>query len=251
MKKILFLLMLASPTYAGTGTFTFGSGGGTITISSGPASTTDIITFDAATSSGAYTDVATPLTWSHTIGSGADRFIAVGCGTSANDQISGITIAGSALTLSTSVVNGTNGRNYIWTYIAPPSGAQTISVSDTASHANRLNCGAVSFAGVSQSSPVDASTVTVNYPGAGTITATWNTVTANDALFDVVNDYNNGTLVPGSGQAQTSQRGNSAQFYTVATSTKQATTAGSYTMTWTGAGGSVVTSAAIAIKPGP
>ena len=254
MKKLLItagLFFLPWVAHAGTITTSF-SPLGTITISSGTASTTDTIAFDAVSSSGAFTDQATPLTWTHTVGVGTDRVIVVGCGTGSGDNVTGITVGGAGMTLSTSSILNSLVRTFIYTLANPSSGAQTISVSDVASHTSRLSCAAVSFSGAKQTSPVDSSTSTVSYPGGGTITSTWNTTIANDVLIDVVADGGEtGTLVAGSLQAQKYQKGEPNNYYVVGVSTKAATTAGSYTMTWTGASGANVCSSAVAIQPGP
>lgn len=252
MKKILFLFLIV-PGIASAGTITTAFNPlGTITFSS--ASITSIpITIDSQTFSPSFTGGSSPLTWNMTIGSGSNRFVAIGC-QNAFSTISGITLNGSALTLQHTQTSpsGDPETTTMWSMVAPPSGSQSIVVSFSGSSNNGCSCSATSFTGVNQSAPVDISSGAYNTPGSGTNTVTFTTTVKNDMLMDSIVDRQGSTNdIPGSGQTGFNLF-SGLGVMSGGISTKSATTAGSYSMTWTGTnsgGGNQVCQSAIAIVP--
>lgn len=248
MKKIIALLFLASVSHAGTITTAF-SPLGTITFSSGTNSSIPIA-IDSQTVSPSGTGGSSPMTWSMTIGSGSNRFLALGCST-AFGVISGITINGTPLVLSTqAVINLDPNAASIWTLVAPPSGSQSIVVTWAGSSNHGVYCAATSFTGVNQSSPIDVSTASFNSPGTGTQTATLTTITKNDMLFDAIEDRQGTGDTVGGGQTAFGAFVDGVQ--SGGTSTKTSTNAGAYSMSWTtvnGGAGGAVANVIIAIAP--
>ena len=101
------------------------------------------VAFDAATDGGEV--LGTSLTFAHTC-TGADRALVVGIFVnSTTDHITGVTYAGSAMTRQSTVSTGNVGRIYIYTLLAPASGANNVVVS---SASTTFSAGAVSFTGV-------------------------------------------------------------------------------------------------------
>lgn len=251
MKKLLLMLFIPGISFAGTITTSFSApGAGTIIFSSGAVSggSAQTIAFDTISASG-FVSGSSPLTWNHTIGSGSNRFLAVGCGTYVADTVTGITVGGNAMTLQHITGMAGQVQAAIYTYINPPSGVQAIAVSASSGISNRVKCGAISWTGVNQSVGVDISTGQINTVGAGVQASTITTTVANDILFDFVSDDNTGeTISPSAGQAQ--QFHDDGSGPTVFGSTMTATTAGNYRMGW-----SVVNTnsaqSVIAVKPGP
>lgn len=103
------------------------------------------IAFDAVTNGGISNPV-TSKTWSHTC-SGSDRFLIVG--TQAGASITGVTYNGVAMTLI-----DTQGLTKMWYLIAPATGSNSIVA--TAASSTYIMTGSVSYTGVNQSSPIDA-----------------------------------------------------------------------------------------------
>lgn len=249
MRRIwYFVILLPSLATAGTRTQYF-SPLSTITFSSGTATSAGIV-FDASASSLPAVGTS-PLVFPITIGSGSNMFVAVGCGSTAGDNVTAITVGGNAMTLSTSVPNtGTTG-NSIWTYAGPASGSQNISATIDSGVTNRTGCIAASWSGVKQSGTIDVSTATLNYPAAGSMsTSTITTAGLNEALFDVVMDINNDVPAPTqSGQTAivVAPKGSS---WVICASSRTAATAATYDMGWFVTQTPHSTSA-IAIKPAP
>lgn len=109
-------------------------------------------TFDAATTR---TDLASSTSWSHTVGSGANRLLLVWVGTgSSGVTATGVTYGGVALTLlaasdAVSDFGASNERRVeLWYLKAPASGAATVAVSLSAT--TGVTCAAVSLAAVAQ-----------------------------------------------------------------------------------------------------
>lgn len=239
MKKIIALLFLAGVSHAGTMTTFF--------TSTAP----DTIVVDSATIAPTPSGASSPISWTHLVGSGTRRLMMVGCATAFDVGTLSVTVGGNAMTKSTSTAEGTPYQTYIFYYPSPASGSQTIEVSWTSGGSDsRVLCGAVSYAGVSQSSPVEVSTGT--YSGNGSITSTLTTLTANDALFGVLNDNGGSSQsgVPTAGQNVIKFMPGSSNGFGLYISSRAATTAGSYSDSWTSHGGPVQESY-IGIKRGP
>lgn len=199
---------------------------GFMTVCSG--SFADTIVFDSSTSSGFQSGVGN-VSWNMTLANGPNEFLAVGCGTRISDTITGITVGGASMTLSTNTKSSSAEATYIFTKASPASGSQSIVVTAGSSIKDRTKCGAVSWTGVAQTSSVDVATGTRNN-GGGIQASTMTTTVANDVLFDVVSDGNTAeTINPSSGQGQFFLNSTN---WTVFGSTKTTTTAGIYGMGW-------------------
>lgn len=113
------------------------------------------ITLDAAAQS--TNDTSSPVSWSHTIGSGSDRLIMVGVcliGMFAGVSCTGVTCGGTAMTKVTSQSAGYI-ESSVWILHAPGTGSKTIE----ASFSGMINCGygcSVSYFGAQQSSTADS-----------------------------------------------------------------------------------------------
>lgn len=132
------------------------------------------ISFDA--SSSCTPTSASTFTWSHTT-SGQDRILIVGVAirNSGSNTVSSVTYAGTALTLIAARNNGTSVRVELWRLVAPATGANNVVV--TLDGQAKTACGAMSFGGVDQTSPIEASnsaTGTSATPSVSVSTATNN-----------------------------------------------------------------------------
>jgi len=143
---------------------------------------------------------ATGLTWSHTVGTGADRVLVVGVTTRQGSRaVTDITYAGLPLVLVGTQTDGLNVvRMSLFILAAPPSGTADI-VFNLSGRAN-VAAGAVSFTGVDQASPV------AGFVSAGGSSPLGSVVVAG-ALGEVVVDTaavqgNALPIVPGGGQTQ-------------------------------------------------
>jgi hypothetical protein len=245
MKKLLVLtLFLPAISFAGTITTSFNPLG-TITYSSGTAAAGGGgtgITFDATSSSNTV-GISGGTTFNLTIGSCSYRFLAVACGGSFDTTTA--TVGGNSMTVSTRTILGQGW--IIYTYVAPPSGSQSIALAWT--NALSRPCAAASFCGVNQSTPIDVSTATFNFPDAGNSSATLVTTASGDALFDIVTTADN-TNIPA-----TTQSGQTAIFtsltYSMGISTRAVTTAGSYDMGWSNLPTNPHSTGVLAIKAAP
>lgn len=263
VKKLLVFLFLCSPLVNAS------VAGGKLAIQGGYFSSGPIITpivsggsgctsvlFDSSTA-GTLMTGADPIVWNMTIGALTNRFLVVGCGSNSGNTVTGITVGGNAMTLSTnSTISGTSCNAgacnaVLYTYKNPPSGSQTISVALSAGSDNRFGCGAVSYSCVNQTTPIDTSTGTINSPGSGTNTITFTTTVANDALVDIINKSVNGLPTAGSGQTVLWKQDLTSDSTSVASSSTTAVSPGSYSMTWTGIGSSQAQQLGLALKVAP
>lgn len=135
------------------------------------------VSLDATTSSS--TNSATSLTFSHTVGSNANRLLLVGVSVGATTQqgnpptVTGVTYGGTGMTLVGSRVSGTGGTNddgitYIYRLLNPASGAANVVV--TASGTGVIIAGASSFSNVHQTTPLGTYASNAGTSGTGTVT---------------------------------------------------------------------------------
>ena len=190
------------------------------------------IEFDAA-SGASYTEPLTSKTWSHTVGAGENRLLLVGAGnTFPNDNVTGVTFNGVALTKVTSRQIPGNRWISVWYLLAPDSGTHDIVITygDTQSAMGF----AASYAGVSQGA-MDASATAVTSSSAESITASVTTIADNCWTFMMAG----ATTSPGTlsaGTATTKRAGDGTYGYGVFDSNGPKTPAGSRSLqaTWTG-----------------
>jgi hypothetical protein len=150
------------------------------------------------------TATATSLSWSHTVGSGANRLLVVGVAIrNANNVVTGVSYAGKSLTLLQARNNHDNAvRVEQWYLVAPPSGTGNVTV--TLSGGAKVVGGAVSFTGANQVSPfrglaVNGSTDT----GTNDPTVADSSGSADLVVSAVATDGNAAaTLAPAPGQSQ-------------------------------------------------
>lgn len=118
------------------------------------------VAFDALGpgSSGAGTGNVTNISWSHTCGSGSNRLLVVGIGMGGSNA--GVTISvtyGASTLTSAGQINSNNqpdGFAQLFYLIAPSSGANTITVTNTGGQQRDLTGGSLSFTGVDQTTPL-------------------------------------------------------------------------------------------------
>src|SRR5262245_63846239 len=126
------------------------------------------IAFDAASRAATTTTGRTSLTWSHTIGGGADRVLLVGVAVedsgTADANITAVTYNGVALTAVPNSKRSGGGTGIIQTQLfyllnatLAGAGAHTVGVT-TQGPVDGISAGAVSFTGVNQAAPGPAAT---------------------------------------------------------------------------------------------
>ena len=205
----------------------------------------------AVDASSSATASSSSLAWSHTVGSGASRFLVVGVSIRGNRTVTGITYGASPLTsVGTQQNHDGTVRMAIWSLVAPASGTATITV--TLSGSAKVVGGAVSFTGVDPSTPL-GTFASVGSTGGGSTNPSVNaTSAANDLVVDVLaTDGGAGTLTPGAGQTQRWNLfyGTSAADVAGAGSTEPG--AASVTMSWTTTATTKWAIGAVSVKPAP
>lgn len=117
---------------------------------------------------------ASSLTYSATVGSGADRILFVGCwGDTATDVITGATYAGQAMTLIDKQAPSGDRWTYLFYIVAPASGANNIIIS--ASSSIFIGSSWASYTGAVQTGIPHASSKNVGAVPTSTITTTLTT----------------------------------------------------------------------------
>ncbi len=155
------------------------------------------ITFDAVGSVSVLG--STSVSWSHTVGSGANRILVVGLASEGNGfapSASSVTYGGQSLTRQALRTLG-SGISEIWTLVAPPTGTATIIV--TYSQAETVNGGSVSFFGVDQGAPVRGSS-TANQLNSGVISTGVFSITGDVVVDTVAVNGGFNSVTPGAGQ---------------------------------------------------
>lgn len=151
---------------------------------------------DATSNSGA--DRSNPIEWSHTVGSGSNRVLVVGCGWrdgGGKYEVTGVTFGGVALTKAVDNTGANSTNAELWYLANPAVGAGTISM---AMNGNPdFGCaGAVSFFGVNQSDPLGS---TDSNSGSGAPSISFTTTTFGEMVVDAVFSEAS-TLTEGAGQ---------------------------------------------------
>src|SRR6185295_3378030 len=198
------------------------------------------ISFDAASRAATTSTGRTSLSWAHAIGGGADRILLVGVAiedtTTTDANITSVTFNGTALLPVPNSKRSGGGTGIIQTqlfYLLSGSlgaaGSRTITVT-TQGPVDGITAGAVSLAGVNQSTPQNAAT-NVDTSGADSISTGITSAAANSWIVDVVGSGNSGSFTAASGQ--TERVDVAASGMTGAMSTKALTAAGATTLGWT------------------
>lgn len=198
--------------------------GGSAGFGQGVAATT--IVFDNANSAGAAS--GTSLSFTLTVGSGANRAILIGCSFSSK-AITGdaVTVAGTnaPAVSGTTATNGSNsGMTKMYALAAPASGSDTISITWTGAAVSV--CGAVSVTGADQTTPVNNGTTNSSAVNAAPTVAI--TSTSGDLTIAVVN-LESGATVTG---ASNNERWNIRQSFTIGAAGETGTGTGSETLSW-------------------
>jgi hypothetical protein len=263
------LLSTTDATYSSgnTGPFAAVAAGGTLTnvqisrFSMGGfgAASAATIAFDAASSS-ATGNTTNTISWSHPIGNGTNRFLAV-C-TQARDTVAGdvavttVTANGFPLTKVRADLRTDAGSAFgteLWYLANPGIGAYTIAVTWAGALSSYGVGSATSYFGVNQVTPIDAQ---AGNSGIGTTLSTAITTVANHALITdcALGQANTLTtaLTVGSGQTTRMNRLTAGTVDSVGVSTvSDKAVAGSETMDWTQVGAQNWVISAVALRPAP
>jgi pectate lyase len=216
-----------------------------------PITASAAIGFDS-TATRAVTNAAS-TSWSHTVGTGADRVLIVGLaledtGTTSL-AINSITYAGVAMTpVANSIAtagSSTLDRAQLYYLLNPASGANTISITFGGA-VNGVSAGSVSLTGVAQSAPTAAAIKTAT--SGTTISANIAVATAGSWIIDVANSgAGNATLTPGSSQTKRWGVGQTNSGGAGSTTAPAAT--GTSTVSWTASSSSQLALSAAVFAP--
>lgn len=222
---------------------------GTTASTSALTMTTSTVAVDS-TSTGSAANPFTSLTFSHTTGSGADRFMLVGISyeddNTAGLSVTGVTYSGQALTFVGRQASSQEVVCEIWRLTNPPSGAANVVVSVSGSGTgDSLYAGAITYTGVNQSTPL------------GTLATNLNTsTTASATVASAVGELVFGVLALDDGRTATNTAGQTERWngrtesgddgVRAAAATKAG--AASTTVTWT-VGSDAWSVCAVPIKP--
>lgn len=210
------------------------------------------IAYDAA-GSGNNGNGGSNITWTHVVGSGANRFIVIGVSIrTVTVSVLNVTVGAQSAILLRNDVQGSQVVGEIWYLVNPDSGSQTVTVE--LSGVSKASGGSVSYTGVNPASPID-NHQGVSYSGSiPSISLTTNAVNA--CIFSNLAISGTATVVAeGNGQVH--------RFYEIGTGgsgtsragidgdDKPTTSPGSYSMSWNMSFYSDVIAQAVAIKPAP
>jgi len=142
------------------------------------------------------------IAFNHTVGTGTNRYLIVSVAIERDDAIvASVTYAGQALTFLGRVTDAGGGATLdVWGRVAPASGTNQVVVNLTRSAA--VVVGAISFANVSQTSPIAASTLT---SGTGAFSASASVASASDQLVVATLAANDEVISAITGSGQTSR----------------------------------------------
>jgi hypothetical protein len=187
----------------------------------------------------------TSRTWSHTVSSGADRYLLVGFVgdvSSGSDDVSTVTYNGVSMTLIAKQLQGATSGNrwqYVYGLANPDAGAHNVVVTFSSSH--WILGGSIEYTGVQG---VDTYTTATAFTNSKTTSLT----TGVNNCWTVL--YSNGNAVTQSaGSGSTLRRQASDTFWAWFDSGADITPAGSYSMNTTMTPGSGITHIMISLKP--
>jgi len=177
-----------------------------LSVPSNQASGCAGICFDAASTSTPAS--AASFTWSHTVGTGANRILIVGVSirNSSSQTVTSVTYAGAPLTNIGVQANGDVVRIEMWRLVNPPSGTANVVV--TLSGQAKAVCGATSWTGVHQTTPLGTFVSATGSTNAPTVNASSAT---NEVVQDTVAAQGTVTATVGAGQTQRWNAGTSGQ----------------------------------------
>ncbi|MDH3458402.1 MAG: hypothetical protein OER90_16285, partial [Gemmatimonadota bacterium] len=206
----------------------------------------------AVDGSSSTTGSATTLTWPHTVGDGADRFLIVGVSIrNAGRTVQGITYGGTPLSLVGAQNNHDNAvRAEIWSLASPSTGTANVTV--TLSGGAKMIGGAVSFFGVNPAAPLGTyasafSTDTGTLDPSVTLSSV-----AGEVVVDVLaSEGSAGSLTPSAGQTQRWNLFYGTSGGDVAGAGGTAPGAASVTTTWSAPSNAKWAMAAVPLRPAP
>jgi uncharacterized repeat protein (TIGR01451 family) len=214
------------------------------------------VNFDAV-SSQTFTanGTTTPITLSHTTGSGDNRLMLVGISTrqrtigglTQGDETEDVTYGGEPLIFVGSNI-ADDGITYIFMMVDPPSGTATLSVKNfnsTLASNNAAVIGVTTYSNVSRVNPIG--TYTTSRGNSATPTITIPSTTINQTVFNVLSNNNSGLTVTDNSAQTLRWFSNSAQP-TAAGNTKLAS-AGSTTLSYTVSASNKWSLSGVAINP--
>jgi len=133
---------------------------------------------------------ASSLSWAHTISSGlTDTILVVGVGTygGLKASVSGITYGSQNFTKIIRSNDGVHAAaTELWYLVNPAIGTNNINVTMTSSTNDTIIAGAMTFAHVNQTAPIDVSAGHVTGNGSSSNSVTINTINNNDSLVDII-----------------------------------------------------------------
>lgn len=187
------------------------------------------ITYDASSSGArAYYEADTTLTWSHSVGSGTDRYLVVAVATD-DESITCSTITYNGDSMTEVLEQGAQGVHPCIYYLANPDSG-THNIVATVSASSDIAGGAISLAGVDQGAPDDSDYNSVVRSPSITLT----TGADNSWIVDVATSGNqNMTFSAGASQTDRVNHIDSGTSR-IAMSHKTIASAGSGTTSWTG-----------------
>lgn len=241
MKRFLLISMLFLPGISVAGTInTYFNPLGTISFSSGTASSVQSIAVTSQTASG-----SSVSTWAMNCQGG--NLLVVGYTTDNGTLPSGITYNSVSMTYSTQTTNGAGPDAAALYYLTSPA-AGTNNIVITGSGGNTYS-GGICFSGTHSASPIDTQLCNTSGGGTGTISLTMTTANNNDWMADVA--YNNGTNDETATSPQTDQWHGFSGFRAGAGSTKGPLATGVISSSWTATSFSQPVICGLAIIPGP
>ena len=177
-------------------------------------------------STGSHASGATSLTISHTVGASLSNSLLIVMHSGISQHATGATWNGTAMTLAK---QGDGGQyfNTIWYLVAPEAGTLNVIISFASQ--TRSNGGVITLTGARQTSPIDQ-TFDANGNTGTSVSDTLTSTEADTLVMDVVMGNSSTAFGVGADQIEQTTINNSERM---ATSTENAATIGTYTMSWT------------------
>lgn len=163
------------------------------------------IAHDADANSGDVNVPASPQAFNHSMGSVTNGVVFVGVTLWQNvagaGVVTGITYGGNAMTVAGTPQNTGAMVSALYYYVGPSSGTNSVSVSFNGGVGGILTfaAGAMSFSGVDQASPIDASNAAVGFSANASVNTT--TITDNAWVAHVMSHFNTAASTIGQGTA--------------------------------------------------
>ena len=198
-------------------------------------------------------DGTSNVTWTHVVGSGANRFLIIGISIrTVTVSVSNVNVGGQLATFLRSDIRGSEIKGETWYLINPNPGSKIITA--TLSGTSKASGGSVSYAGVAQTNPID-NHVSTSYGGV-TPSISLTTTTNNDWIFaNLAVSGTATTLAHGNGQVhryyQIGTGGGGSSRAGADGDDKPTTTSGSHAMSWNMSFWVDTIAQAVAFKPAP